>query len=176
LFSPCGPSKKSQCCFKFPAHDWMTHRPQVGRPCSPWQASLGPPQRGPVSPGPLELWLLAMASAAAATCWAHQSAFVSLVSHCVTHTKGPAPRGPTAPLCPELAFPKLPNPPPLSLSPATPPPPQDLNPPLPPGIHQHLKVPGWWRSLPFSQLLHSSYPKVRCPSVRPSISIHLTQK
>ncbi|KAK5881591.1 hypothetical protein CesoFtcFv8_022371 [Champsocephalus esox] len=89
----------------------MPLRPLVGHPCSPWQAALGHPQQGPVSPGPLELWLLAMASAASATCWVHQSAFVSLVSHCITHTKGPATRAPTASLCPELAFPKLPNPP-----------------------------------------------------------------
>lgn len=89
----------------------MILSPQVRHPRSPWQAWLGPPQQGPVSPGPLELWLLAKASAAPATCWAHQSAFVSLVSHCIIHTKGPATRAPTAPLCPELAFPKLPNPP-----------------------------------------------------------------
>ncbi|CAB1441594.1 unnamed protein product [Pleuronectes platessa] len=87
----------------------MTHSPQVGHPRSPWQASLGPPQHGPVSPRPREPWLVAKASAAPATCWAHQSAFVSLVSHCIIRTKGPATRAPTAPLCPELAFPKLPN-------------------------------------------------------------------
>lgn len=151
-------------------HDWMPLRPLVGHPCSPWQAALGHPQQGPVSPGPLELWLLAMASAASATCWVHQSAFVSLVSHCITHTKGPATRAPTASLCPELAFPKLPNPP---LSPATPPPTpwaeipyttthhRSSTPHFPHGIHQlhhhgqHAARGGWgwWlvalASLPF---------------------------
>lgn len=90
---------------------WSTHTPaQTGHPGSAWQISLGPPQQGPVSSGPLELWTIAKASAAPATCWAHQSPFVSLVSHCIIHTKGLATRAPTAPLCPELAFPKLPNP------------------------------------------------------------------
>lgn len=90
----------------------MTCSPQ---PCTPWQALLGLPQQGPVSPGPLKLWLLAKASAGPATCWAHQSVFVSLVSHCIIRTKGPATRAPTVPLCPELAFPKLPNSPTPSL-------------------------------------------------------------
>lgn len=53
----------------------------------------------------MELWLLAKASDAPATYWAHQSAFVSLVSHCIIRTKGPATHTPTALLCPVLAFP-----------------------------------------------------------------------
>lgn len=85
--------------------------------------------------GSLDLWLLTKASAAPATCWAHQSAFVSLVSHCITHTKGPATRALTAPLCPELAFPKLPKPPrppqPLCLT---------LLRPYPPTPHQHPEL------------------------------------
>lgn len=166
----------------------MTHSPQVRHPCSPWQDWPGPPQQGPVSPGPLELWLLAKASAAPATCWAHQSAFVSLVSHCIIHTKGPATRAPTAPLCPELAFPKLPNSPlhlslSLSLQPPlcqhpelkshTPPPTTGPQPPTssrhpptaPPWSFKVAGTGGWWLTFNSSQpKWDASFLPSFCPS------------
>lgn len=89
----------------------------------------------PVSAGLRDPRLLTKASAAPATCWAHQSAFVSLVSHCIIYTKGPSNSRPNSPACPKLAFPKLPKPPPSLSHPSDPP----LRTPgaKTPYIHQH---------------------------------------
>lgn len=66
------------------------------RPSWFWQAQLGSPQQRTVSSGPQEPWPRAKKSAAPATCWVHESAFVSVLSHRITHTKGPSTPHPIA--------------------------------------------------------------------------------
>lgn len=66
------------------------------RPTWFWQAQLVSPQQRTVSSGPQELWPRAKKSAAPATCWVHESAFVSVLSHRITRTKGPSTPHPIA--------------------------------------------------------------------------------
>lgn len=101
----------------------------------------------PTTTGAYEPKALGALADAPATYWAHQSAFVSLVSHCIIRTKGPATCTPTVLLCPVLAFPKLLYSLPLSLSLVT------LHAPAPipflldfhhPGQHAACSGCGWW--------------------------------